>query len=80
MIQLGLSPRGALSLTRMVKARAFMKGRDFAIPDDITAVFADVAAHRILLSPKSRVSAMSVQDVLEDIRKTVPTPRPGMGK
>ncbi len=80
MIQLGLSPRGALAMTRMAKARAFIKGRDFVIPDDITDIFIDVAAHRILLNPKSRVNAMSVQDVLEDIRKTIPSPRPSAVK
>lgn len=75
MIQLGLSPRGALALARMAKARAFIKGRDFVIPDDITDVFPDVAGHRIMLSPKSRVSAASVQDILEEIVKSVPSPR-----
>ena len=38
LVQLGLSPRGALALCRMAKAHAFLAGRDFVVPEDVAAV------------------------------------------
>ncbi len=39
MVELGVSPRGALALCRMAKAHAFLAGRDFVVPEDVAAVF-----------------------------------------
>ncbi len=39
LVQLGLSPRGALAVCRMAKARAFVYGRDYIVPEDVAAVF-----------------------------------------
>lgn len=80
MLQLGISPRGALALTKMVKANAYMKGRDFAIPDDVAAVFLPVAAHRVLLSAKARVSALTAEEILTALKAEVPVPMPDNGK
>ncbi|WP_456450364.1 AAA family ATPase [Hydrogenimonas sp.] len=43
----GLSTRGALALASMTKAWALLYGRDYAIPDDLQAVAAEVCAHRL---------------------------------
>lgn len=43
----GLSPRGGLALLRAAKAWAFMDGRDAVIPEDLQAVLASVAGHRL---------------------------------
>jgi MoxR-like ATPase len=47
--KLGLSPRGALALTRAARAFALVCGRDYCVPDDIKAVAVPVIAHRTLL-------------------------------
>ena len=47
--KLGLSPRGALALTRAARAFALVSGRDYCVPDDIKAVAVPVIAHRTLL-------------------------------
>ena len=44
----GLSPRGLLGLARAARAWAWLAGRDFVIPDDVQAVFAAVAGHRLV--------------------------------
>lgn len=75
LIQLGVSPRGALALTAMAKTRAYIKGRDYTLPEDVGAVFYDVAGHRIVLSPKARVNHVSSENILADIIKQVPSPR-----
>ena len=75
MLELGMSPRGSISTARLARAYAFVKGRNYVIPDDIFAVFGDAAAHRVILSPKARVNGTTVEDVLNNIIKTVPLPK-----
>ncbi len=66
-ITLGVSPRGALALSRMTKARAYLMGRDYVIPEDVQEVWTDVCAHRIVLSPKARISDLTAEAVLKQI-------------
>ncbi|OGP54303.1 MAG: hypothetical protein A2Y65_10970 [Deltaproteobacteria bacterium RBG_13_52_11] len=47
-LRLGISPRGALFLIRAAKAKAFMEGRDYCIPDDVKSLVLPVLAHRII--------------------------------
>ena len=77
MIQLGLSPRGALAVCRMAKAYAYVHGRDFVVPDDIAAIFTDVCAHRMLLSSKARLANLSAVDLLKEVLDAVPMPVTG---
>jgi MoxR-like ATPase len=42
------SPRGTLALAALSKARAYIRGRDHVVPDDITALATDVLAHRTI--------------------------------
>lgn len=76
-ITLGVSPRGALALCRMTKAAAFLEGRDYVIPEDVRAVFADVCAHRLVLSPKARMANTSAKELLGEILASVPEPKIG---
>ncbi len=75
MLELGMSPRGSISTARLARAYAFVQGRNYVIPDDIAAVFSDAAGHRVILSPKARVNGTTVEQVLQDILKTVPLPK-----
>ncbi|MBQ3600839.1 MAG: MoxR family ATPase [Lachnospiraceae bacterium] len=74
LIELGVSPRGSLSLLCMSKANAFMKGRDYVTPEDVSEVFIDVAAHRLVLSQKAKMSHESAEKILEEIKGLVPKP------
>lgn len=47
-IQVGVSPRGALSLLRGAKAMAVLHGRDYAVPDDFKSLFLPAFAHRLV--------------------------------
>lgn len=77
LIRLGVSPRGALAVTRMAKAHAYMKGRDYAMPEDVQKVFREVCGHRIILSPKARIADRSAEDVLKQVLKETPSPDRG---
>ena len=75
LITLGLSPRGTLALMRMAKAHAFMEKRDYVVPKDVQAVFADVAGHRMVLDTKARYEDKGPRQILEQILLQVPVPR-----
>ncbi len=75
MIELGLSPRGTIALASMSKAAAFLKGRDYVIPDDTEDIFNAVAAHRIVLSSRARISKSSAEEILGQIKTKVKKPR-----
>ena len=70
-VDVGISPRGALFLDRMAKAHAFLDGRDYVTGNDVQAVFKDVCAHRVLLKENAN---QSVDDVLTSLLKTVENP------
>ena len=74
MVELGVSPRGALALCRMAKAHAFLAGRDFVVPEDVAAVFPDVCAHRLILSAKARMMEEKAENILAEILRSVDMP------
>lgn len=73
-VELGVSPRGAIAVSHMAKASALMHGRDFVNDEDIRDVFADVCAHRILLTQKARADGVSTQEVLSHVISSVKAP------
>lgn len=73
-ITLGLSPRGMLALAQMAKAYAYVKEREYVIPQDVQAVFFDVACHRIVLSTKAKIAEVTETSVLEEIMNQVQMP------
>ncbi len=73
--ELGLSPRGNIALVKMAKARAFIEGRDYVIPEDIHEVFIPVAAHRLHLNPSSRAAGNDVKKALAIILEEVYIPK-----
>ena len=73
-IELGVSPRGTIACTRMAKARAFLQGRSFVLPEDVADVFKDIARHRIVLNTKARVAHVKENAVLDQILEEVKQP------
>ena len=52
-VQVGLSPRAGLGLLRGARAHALLAGRDHVLPEDVQALFAQVAAHRLVPESES---------------------------
>ena len=73
-IELGISPRGALFVARAAKARAYVLGRDYVIPEDVREVLPDVCAHRVILSQQARAGKVTAQRVLQGLIETVKVP------
>ena len=63
----GLSPRAGIAMLQCCKAYAFLEGRDFAIPEDVKAIFPALAGHRlnvphgVELSVEEQISALLSQ-------------------
>lgn len=74
MIVQGASPRASLALAAMARAAALTMGRDYVEPEDVSMVFSDVVAHRLILSP--RAEAGGGFDLSELLRQ-VPSPAIG---
>lgn len=73
-IDQGISPRGTIACTRMVKAWAFLQGRSYVLPQDVVDTYEDVAAHRIVLNTKARVTHISASAVIHEILSQVKQP------
>ena len=71
-LSLGLSPRGALTLSRTAQAHAATRGRDFVLPDDVKATAAAVLSHRLIAHPEARLSGFSTQRLVEELLSSIP--------
>ena len=74
LLELGISPRGSLFVNKTAKARAYVNGRDYVVPEDVQAVFTDVCAHRVILSQSARGRKITAHQALETLLETVKVP------
>jgi MoxR-like ATPase len=72
---LGASPRASIAITSISKAAAYLQGRDYVIPSDITPLFADTLAHRLVLRPGAENENITAEKILNETIKTVRVPR-----
>jgi MoxR-like ATPase len=75
LIKLGISPRGSLALTRMAKAHAYLYRRNYVMPDDVMAVFESTVAHRLIISPKAKVTSVTAEAIIAEILKNTEVPQ-----
>ncbi len=74
-VKLGVSPRGAIALMRAAQAHAAMDGRDFAIPEDVKTVIADVWCHRLICKGYSlSQSSGAPAEILDQILRQTEAP------
>lgn len=62
-----VSPRGSLALAAAAKARAYLKGRDHALPEDVGAVAADALAHRLVMTWRSLADGRTARALIADV-------------
>jgi MoxR-like ATPase len=72
MIAYGASPRASLGLVAAGRALALLRGRDYALPQDVFDVAPDVLRHRLVLSYEALADGIDVNDVLVRVLSTVP--------
>ncbi|WP_299961209.1 AAA family ATPase [uncultured Roseobacter sp.] len=71
-IEHAVSPRGSLALAAAARARAYLQGRDYAMPEDVTAMAGDALAHRMVLSWRAVADGRKPRDVVADILNATP--------
>ena len=74
-VQLGVSPRGALSLLHAAQGVAFFDERDYIVPDDIISIAPYVLAHRIQLSHEAKLRHKTSEDVIYEILQGIKVPK-----
>ncbi len=72
--ELGISPRGAIAVSKMARACAYVRGRDFVIPAVVREVDSDVCAHRIDLSQRARASRLTAREATEQLLRETAEP------
>jgi len=71
-IEYGGSPRATIALDRCSRALAWLRGRDFVIPDDVQAVVHDILRHRLILSFEAEANGVSKDQVIDSLLQHVP--------
>ncbi len=66
-IEHAVSPRGTLALAAASKARAYLHGRDHALPEDVEAVASDALAHRIVLTWRATAEGRTARALIADV-------------
>ncbi|ANX02211.1 magnesium chelatase [Thermoclostridium stercorarium subsp. leptospartum DSM 9219] len=74
-VLLGASSRASIALLKCAKTVAAISGRDFVIPEDVTEMVKPVLRHRIIVKPETVLGNLTVDDILDEILRTVEVPR-----
>lgn len=73
-VRLGASPRASNTLYRCAQALAFVRGRTYALPDDVKNLAVAVLAHRLVLDTKTQYAGTTSEDVVEEILAATSVP------
>ena len=73
-ILFGASPRASINMIIAGRALAFVRGRDYALPEDVRDVSQDVMRHRLVLSYEALSDNVESDDILERLMEAVPMP------
>ncbi|MCL4114363.1 UNVERIFIED_CONTAM: hypothetical protein GTU68_025725 [Idotea baltica] len=74
----GASPRASINMILAGRALAFLRGRSYALPEDVRDIAADVLRHRIVLSYEALADAVTADDLITQIMQAVPLPEIAM--
>ncbi|WP_428512081.1 AAA family ATPase [Roseovarius sp.] len=72
-IRHAVSPRGTLALASSARARAWLHGRDYAVPEDIAALAPDVLCHRMAPTWQAQAEGHTSRTILAEILSAVPS-------
>jgi MoxR-like ATPase len=73
-LQFGASPRGSIHLIEGARALAFLRGRDYVLPQDVTDLIPDVLRHRLVLSYEALAEGLTSDNLLVKVMQQIPAP------
>ena len=71
-LQLGASPRASVALYRAAQALALIEGRDFVLPDDVSALADAVLTHRLVVDVDRELRGATADAVMREVLEQVP--------
>ena len=74
LIEYGASPRATIFLTRTARARAFLQGRDYVLPDDVKAMAPKVIRHRLRTTYEADARSINSDQLIARVLEAVPAP------
>ncbi len=75
-VDVGSSPRGSLALMKLSRARAWLQGRNFVVPDDVKVVTVPALSHRLILNPEQWLKgAKSASNIINEVLAKTPVPK-----
>jgi MoxR-like ATPase len=73
-IMFGASPRASINLILTGRALAFVRGRDYALPQDVSDMVLDVMRHRLVLTYEALSDNVTSDEILKKILDRIPIP------
>ncbi|WP_018913287.1 MoxR family ATPase [Thiomonas sp. FB-6] len=67
LVEAGASPRAVLALAHAAQALAYLRGRDYVVPEDIVELAPDVLRHRIVLHPQARLQGVDADSLVREL-------------
>jgi MoxR-like ATPase len=74
-ISFGASPRGPISLVQAARALALVRGREYALAEDLQSLAHDALRHRLVLTYQALAEEVSPDAILEQVIAAVPVPQ-----
>ena len=74
LIEYGASPRATIFLARGARARAFLHGRDYVMPDDVKAMAPKVIRHRLRTTYEADARGIDSDHIVSSVLEAVPSP------
>ena len=79
-ISYGASPRGPISMVQGARALALIRGREYALVEDLQALARDALRHRLVLSYQALAEEVSPDTLLDQVLAAVPAPQLDLGR
>ena len=77
-ITFGVSPRASINLALAARALAFIRGREYVLPQDLTDMALDIMRHRLVLSYEALSDDITPDDILTRVMASLPLPEPSL--
>jgi MoxR-like ATPase len=74
LVAYGASPRASIALAQAARAHAFLRGRQYVVPEDVRALAPDVLRHRIVLTFEAEAEDTTTDDVVAKVLAALKVP------
>lgn len=78
-LSFGPSPRAGIALFKGSRVLAFIKARDFVIPDDVKALLVPALSHRLQISAEAEMENVTAEAIINQVATEVPVPKMDKG-